>query len=202
MDPVQALAILSLGAFVTVLVTAVFYIVSVRPRLLEPVPLEAVGVLDETLRTELAEQRAVVAQLNTALTHHSQALESATTRTTADSEAVDALRGMLHAQNEAVQSMTGLLNEHSTRLTGLDERLGRQETALSQTAERIANITDATLPGLVTQITGQDDKLSRLEGRFDGLASADAVAQKRASGRWMVVSAIWQRGQVTSNWRR
>ena len=67
MDPVQALAILSLGAFVTVLVTAIFYIFTVRPRLLEPVPLANTGLLDDSLREELLEQRAAVGALNKAL---------------------------------------------------------------------------------------------------------------------------------------
>ena len=55
MEPVQAFAILSLGAFVTVLVTALFYVFSVRPRLLEPVPLESVGMLDEAIKADLLE---------------------------------------------------------------------------------------------------------------------------------------------------
>ena len=77
MDPVQALAILSLGAFATVLVTAIFYIFTVRPRLLEPVPLANTGLLDETLREELLEQRAAVGALNKALAQHAAQLEAA-----------------------------------------------------------------------------------------------------------------------------
>ncbi|MBN1200820.1 MAG: hypothetical protein JXJ20_03090 [Anaerolineae bacterium] len=127
MDPVQAFAILSLGAFLTVLVTAIFYIFTVRPRLLEPVPLESMGLLDESLREELAEQRTVVERLNTALVHHTEQLESGTGL----GQGFDGLRGMLQSQSETVKALRTLLNEQTGRLEGLDNRLSRQETALS-----------------------------------------------------------------------
>jgi chromosome segregation ATPase len=183
MEPVQALAILSLGAFLTVLVTAVFYIFTVRPRLLEPVPPNTVGLLDQTLRDELTEQRNVVAELNAALAHHTQQLEATAVRTTSG-EPDEVLRGMLHAQNDAVGSLARLLDGHSEQLAGLDNRLGSQEVTLSRLAEQV----DTVLPGIAAQVGEQNSKLSllthempptealaRLEARFDHLSAQPSI---------------------------
>lgn len=159
MDPVQALAILSLGAFVTVLVTALFYILTVRPRLLEPVSLSALGVLDDRLYSELDAQRSAVSKLNASLAHHTSQLEASASRLKVG-EDFDALRGMLAAQQDTVQSLTGLLN-------GLDERLTRQETVLQTTAERVADLSGAALPTLQTQIADQNERLGQLATTFD-----------------------------------
>jgi hypothetical protein len=172
MEPVQALAILSLGAFLTVLITAVFYIFTVRPRLLEPMPPDTVGLLDQTLRDELTEQRTVVAELNAALTHHTQQLESTVVRA-ASGEADETLQRMLRAQNDAVESLTRLLGGHSEQLAGLDNRLGSQETTLSRLAEQI----DTVLPGIAVQVNEQGAKLNLLTR---DLSSTDVLARLEA----------------------
>ena len=130
MDPVQALAILSLGAIVTVLVTAIFYIFTVRPRLLEPVPLANTGLLDESLREELLEQRAAVGALNKALAQHAAQLEAAAGATGGDVYA--GLREMLDVQHETVAATNRLLAAQGERLDRLDLRLDGQDARLGQ----------------------------------------------------------------------
>ncbi len=130
MDPVQALAILSLGAFATVLVTAIFYIFTVRPRLLEPVSLASVGLLDESLREELLEQRAAVGTLNQALAQHTAQLEAAAGA--GGDDVFAGLREMLSAQHETVAATNRLLATQGERLDRLDLRLDRQDARLGQ----------------------------------------------------------------------
>lgn len=136
MDPVQALAILSLGAFVTVLVTAIFYIFTVRPRLLEPVPLTSVGLIDEALREELLEQRAQVQALSEALRQHAAHLETAARGTGEDGFA--GLREMLIAQRDAIDTLQGLLSAQKQRLDSQDERLGRLENMFAASQAPVA----------------------------------------------------------------
>jgi predicted flap endonuclease-1-like 5' DNA nuclease len=147
MDPVQALAILSLGAFVTVLVTAIFYVFTVRPRLLEPVSLASVGLLDEALRDELLEQRAQVQALNEALQHHAAQLEQVARGS--GNEVYAELRELLVAQRDAIDALQALLIAQGQRLDGQDERLARLETmvtvipsqvALDERLERLENL--------------------------------------------------------------
>lgn len=146
MDPVQALAILSLGAFVTVLVTAIFYIFTVRPRLLEPVPLTSVGLIDEALREELLEQRAQVQALNEALRQHAAHLETAARGTGEDGFA--GLREMLIAQRDAIDALQASLIAQGQRLDGQDERLGRLENMFAASQAPVAAL---------------DERLARLE---------------------------------------
>lgn len=150
MDPVQALAILSLGAFVTVLVTAIFYIFTVRPRLLEPVPLTSVGLIDEALREELLEQRAQVQALNEALRQHAAQLETAARGTGEDDFA--GLQEMLIAQRDAIDALQGLLSAQKQRLDGQDERLGRLENMFAASQAPVAALDErlAHLESLLT----------------------------------------------------
>ncbi len=134
MNPVQALAILSLGAFVTVLLTAIFYVFTIRPRLLEPVSLARLGMLDDQLQAELNAQREQVAQLNDALLHHTQALAN-TSAQGVDASALAELHTLLQAQGEAARQITDLLHAHGQRLAALDERVGRLTTRVSTLAE-------------------------------------------------------------------
>jgi len=161
MDPVQALAILSLGAFVTVLVTAIFYIFTVRPRLLEPVPLQALGMLDDTLKMELDEQRAVVERLNTALTQHAAKLEAVAVQTPAF-DGFDTLHAMLRSQAETVESLQGLLVKQFSQLTGIDERLSRHESLLLQVLQQPGDMMAKTRSGLETRLDQIDQRLDSL----------------------------------------
>lgn len=161
MDPVQALAILSLGAFVTVLVTAIFYVFTVRPRLLEPVPLSSIGLLDETLRDELLEQRAQVQALNEALRQHTARLETAAQASGEDVYA--GLRELLVAQRGAVEALHGLLAAQGQRLDRQDERLARLESTLEQ--HLAAPASDAVqMAGLIRE---QAQRLVTISSRLD-----------------------------------
>ncbi|MCL4238883.1 MAG: DUF4332 domain-containing protein [Anaerolineae bacterium] len=167
MDPVQALAILSLGAFVTVLVTAIFYTFTVRPRLLEPVSLANTGLLDESLREELLEQRAAVGALNQALAQHTARLEEV-----AGAGGGDVLAGlheMLGAQHETVTATNRLLAAQGERLDRLDLRLDRQETHLGQLESALQRALPA--PGAETAETAplqeQVARLADLSNRLD-----------------------------------
>jgi predicted flap endonuclease-1-like 5' DNA nuclease len=177
MDPVQALAILSLGAFLTVLVTAVFYVFTVRPRLLEPVSLASLGLLDEELRQDLAEQRSVVEGLNAALAHHAEQLAAAA-HTTSE-EAFAGVQGMLRSQTDAVQALTGLLNAQTDRLAQLDERLNRQDEKLDRIEGRLDGHAGAPVPTpdyerLFSPIQAQADKLVSIGARLDEWVATSA----------------------------
>lgn len=167
MDPVQALAILSLGAFVTVLVTAIFYVFTVRPRLLEPVSLANTGLLDESLREELLEQRAAVGALNEALAQHTARLEEATGAGGGDVFA--GLRDMLDAQHETVAATNRLLAAQGERLDRLDLRLDRQEARLGQLEGAVQRALPA--PGAATAaaapIQEQVARLVDISNRLD-----------------------------------
>ena len=105
MDPVQALAIFSLGAFLTVLVTAVFYAVTVRPRLMDPLPPESMDRLSETLHVELSAQRAALEQINADLAEHVARLHAGI------------------ASREAYGSLAQMLAEQTARLDRIDRRM-------------------------------------------------------------------------------
>jgi predicted flap endonuclease-1-like 5' DNA nuclease len=170
MDPVQALAILSLGAFLTVLVTAVFYVFTVRPRLLEPVSLASLGMLDEDLRRDLADQRSAVEELNVALAHHAEQLAAAA-RTTSD-EAYAGVEGVLRSQTEAVEALTGLLNVQADKLAHFDERLDRQDDKLDRLESKLGSFPGAPVPSpdynrLNSLIQAQADRLVSISTRLD-----------------------------------
>jgi predicted flap endonuclease-1-like 5' DNA nuclease len=169
MDPIQALAILSLGAFVAVLVTALFYVFTVRPRLLDPEAAAGLGVVDDRMGTRLADQRAAVERLNVALTHHTSRLEAAVGL---DQE-FESLRMMLHTHSQAVETLTGLLQEHASHLAGLGNRLSRQENALDRTAQQVDTLAGTTLPALFEQVAGQSRALERLEARPASMVPAE-----------------------------
>jgi len=169
MDPIQALAILSLGAFVAVLVTALFYVFTVRPRLLDPEEAAGLGVFDDRMGTRLAGQHAAVERLNVALAHHTSRLEAAAGL----GQEFESLRAMLRSHSQAVETLTGLLQEHASHLAGLAERLGRQETTLDRTAQQVDELTGTTLPALFEQVAGQGRALERLEARPTSVTAAD-----------------------------
>ena len=169
MDPIQALAILSLGAFVAVLVTAVFYVFTVRPRLLDPEAAVGLGVVDDRLGARLADQHEAVERLNLALMRHASRLEA----TASIGEEFESLRAMLRAHANAVDTLTGLLRDHASRLAGLDDRLSRQETALDRAAQQVDALAEAAFPALFEQIAGQSRALERLEARSGAVTPAD-----------------------------
>lgn len=196
MDPIQALAILSLGAFVAVLVTALFYVFTVRPRLLDPGEAAGLGVIDDRLGTRLTNQHAAVERLNVALTHHTSRLEAAVGL----GQEFESLRRMLRAHSTAVQTLARVLQEvvsrldglgerlsrqeaaldraaqqHVSRLDGFGERLSRQEAALDRTAQQVDALSGTMLPALFEQIGGQSRALERLEARPESIVAADQM---------------------------
>lgn len=173
MDPVQALAILSLGAFVGVLVTAAFYIFTVRPRLMESAPAGTAAGLDDDLRGELVAQRVALDDLNAALARHAAQLKAAASQRAPD-EQLAMLSGLLQVQNEAVEALTGLLNEQMARLAAIDERLKRPPAALPQTAPPAGAAGDL-LPEIAAQLVAQSEKLDRLEDRLADAPAAVAT---------------------------
>ncbi|MBN1679638.1 MAG: hypothetical protein JW966_05050 [Anaerolineae bacterium] len=174
MEPVQAFAILSLGAFVTVLVTALFYVFSVRPRLLEPVPLESVGMLDDAIQAELLEQRTIIERLNTALDDHTHQLEAAFGPQGTES-GHKALADMLHVQTDTVESLRTLLGRQSGQLSQIGERLAGQSTTLGQVSHRLDQITTVDLPGIQAQVSEQKIRVEQLGGRLDQPADRDQL---------------------------
>ncbi len=170
MDPVQALAILSLGAFVTVLVTALFYVFTVRPRLLEPVSLSSVGMLDDALREELLEQRAAVRALNDALQRHTAHLEAAAQAS--GSDALGGLQSVLASQTDAVETITRLLDAQAARLDRVDSRLEEQTLRLDRLETTLARTVSAPRPSsaldpLAAQIQEQANRLVTIGSRLD-----------------------------------
>lgn len=178
MDPVLALAILSLGAFVMVLVTAIYYLASVRPRLLEPVSLAAVGMLDERLHDELAAQRTLVEQLNGALEHHTAQLTAAAASGPA-APALDGLQDVLNSQTETVHTLTGLLHEQAEKLAGVDARIAQQGTRLERLEAHIAAQVDAPPrevdPQLTAMIQAQADHLLAISERLEAWSKVNAA---------------------------
>lgn len=181
MDPVQALAILSLGAFVAVLVSAVFYAFTVRPRLLEPETQTVIMPPDDRVRDELNEQRLAIERLNTTLTHHTEQLQ--TTLAAAPDDGLGTLDAMLHAQAEAVENLTGLLGEQTTQIARLDSRLESQESTLFVLSQQVDGLAAVTLPGLSMRLDQHSDTLSDLRVRLDGLTAAESGALARLDTR-------------------
>lgn len=183
MDPLQALAILSFGAFLMVLVTAVFYVFTVRPRLLEPISLAALGTLDLDLQGELSEQRAAVERLNAALAEHTAQLQQAAV-TAPPLPGLDQLRHMLSVQTETVQAMMGLLYQHTERLSRLDTRLERLELSAPGLAEGADHETLRQL------IQAQADHLVAISRRLDQWSMASARTDERLAEHARILAAL------------
>lgn len=172
MDPVQSLAILSLGAFVTVLVTAAFYAFSVRPRLLEPVDLEVMPLLDERWQAELAEQRDAVEQLNAALARHAAALRAAGVPASGSGDSGD-LFAVLRRQSEAIERVSVALEQQAGHLAALDDRLATQAQTLAQ-----VDALRQAVPDLADKLTEQSRLLALVTVRREaapGDATRDAA---------------------------
>ncbi len=182
MNPVQALAILSLGAFVMVLLTAIFYIFTVRPRLLEPVSLATLGMLDDKLQAELAEQRAQVAQLNEALLHHTQALTASSVHSL-DQGALAELHTLLKAQGEAARQITELLHAHGQRLAALDERVGRLTT-------RVNTLAEVDFGALRATLQTHSERLEAIGGQIETWGAAQAGYDERLAAQARTLAQI------------
>lgn len=167
MDPVQSLAILFAGAFLMVLITLVFYVFTVRPRLLEGQDtLVAQG--DERLYTEITEQRTLIQQLNQALRQHTEQLQVNTMRVPA-SQGIDELREILRVQT----TMNGLIGEQAGKLN-------HHEMILTQTTQQVEQISSVTLPHILSQISAQGEKLDRLESKLNQpLADQNTLVAER-----------------------
>lgn len=172
MEPaqIQALAIISLCAFVGVLVMAVSYAVTVRPRLLAPeeFPEWAGGPPESGWREEWAGQRAAIQQLSAALDDHSQRLSAAAV--SAAPEAYDSLQDVLGEQADAVRALERLIGQQTARLDGLDQRVGRQGEQL----ERLASVLDR--PAAAPDLTPLHDLIQSQAARLDAVLDRPAAA--------------------------
>lgn len=194
MDPVQALAILSLGAFLAGLITAAFYVFTVRPRLLEPAEslpqVDAVSdrleeSLDEQrtlflqIRTSLQrldrgfeEQRLLIEQLATASDRHTYELSAAADLFSTGSAFDADLRAMLNAQTDAVQSLGKLLQGQAQRFSQMDTRLVDQGEHLSRLEQlRFAHQsqTSEELARITRLIQAQTELLATLGERLESV---------------------------------
>lgn len=188
MDAVQALAILSLGAFLTLLVTAIVYAVALRPRLLQAEP-AAIGdtLARSLLRDELHEQRIAIELLADMLEQHvPDGRETAALMTP---EQRDDLQASLRTQAEAAEALKVLLDDQSTQITWVDGRLTYYEDKLDQIASRLDALAeartdgsplaemqvDAVLEGEVTSPTTTPESLEQVLIHLRSLAPANAV---------------------------
>lgn len=204
MDPVQALAILSLGAFLAGLITAAFYVFTVRPRLLDSVgPTPQTAAMNDRLEASLDDQQALFMQIQTTLKRLDQGFEdqrsvierlsmaserhtrelSAAADLVSTGSAFDAdLRGMLNAQTDAVQSLSILLENQVKRFSQIDARLVKQGESLQRLEQlRFAHQsqTSAELTRIASMIQSQSEHVAALSERVDGL---DAASEQASSG--------------------
>ena len=135
MDAVQALAILSLGAFLTVLVTAVVYAVVLRPRLLQEEPVDVGDTLARSLlHDELHQQRIAIEQLaDTVERHVPDGRETALMAP----EQRDELQASLRTQTEAAEALKTLLDDLALQISWVDGRHTYYEDKLDQIASRL-----------------------------------------------------------------
>ncbi len=173
MDPVQSLAILFAGAFLMVLVTLVFYVFTVRPRLLEGQE-TLVAQDDERLYTEIAEQRTLIQQLNQSLRQHTEQLQVNAMRVPAN-QGIDELREILRVQT----TMNGQIGEQAGKLS-------QHETILTKTTQQVEQIATVTLPHILNQISAQGEKLDRLESKLN---QPSADQNTLVAERLMAISA-------------
>lgn len=176
MEPEQALAILSFGAFLTVLVTLFFYVFTIRPRLLEPAVPSSPASIPPTLYTELSEQRAVVDRLNTALMHHTERLEAVANMPEAG-EQLGSLQDMLRSQTDAVERLKALLDTHVVKLDGLGSQIAQQGAALSDLRSHVEELSTRPASSDSELLSRQNDLLVGLDSRLGSLSNAKSITQ-------------------------
>ncbi|WP_119071638.1 helix-hairpin-helix domain-containing protein [Aggregatilinea lenta] len=177
MDAVQALAILSLGAFLTVLVTAIVYAVVLRPRLLQAEPVAVDASLSRSLlEDELHEQRMAITQLADLLEQQSPEDRAALVTL----EQRDDLQASLHRQAEAAEALKLLLSDQSTQITWVDGRLNYYESKLDQIASRL----DAMVGmGAAEDMVGEADDDEGEKAPAATLTSSESLEQVLAQVR-------------------
>jgi predicted flap endonuclease-1-like 5' DNA nuclease/uncharacterized coiled-coil protein SlyX len=161
MDAVLALAIVMLGAFLIVVATAVFYFLTVRPRLLSPI-----GRLDDELQAELTKQRDVAQQLNTSLAHHAEVLYEAAGAIFPE-KLLDGFRDVLDRQNNAVTTLTELFSMQAQTLDNVNGQLTGQEDNLARLEAKLDAIPRLDQDQLLEMIKEQGERLDSIRHRFD-----------------------------------
>lgn len=189
MDPVLALAIVSFGTFLIILVTAIIYVVSVRPYLLEPSQTDSSELLGEDLRGELAGQRAVLEQLGADLAHHTEQL--AATRPISE-DAYTGLHSVLSAQSDTVNSLLRLVSEQGNTLAGIDERLARQTTRLDHLTNALESRSGASVsgPDLNALIQAQSNQLVGISTRLDQWSTASARSDEKLAEQARILAEL------------
>lgn len=175
MDVIQALALLTLGAFLAVLVTALVYIFAVRPRLLASTSSESAGTLERTLLQEdLLEQRSALERLAETIERRTSAV-TAEARDPVEPEAVETLKTMLSDQSAQLGWVDSRLTHHEGKL---DQIASRLDSLLPQGdgtgAERGVTLRDEDDDGASSLLT-LTDKLDVVAGQMRTLAPASAL---------------------------
>ncbi len=190
MDPVQALAIVSLGAFVGVLITTIIYVKAVRPYLAEPEPAPLVSMSDAWMMDDLVEhQRADIEKLYMAMAHHTEQIKAAMS-----SEALTDLRSVLNSQTGVVHTLSNLLSEQANQLSGLDDRLSRQDQKLDRLESKLdsrLNVLPASVdPALNTMIQAQSDRLAQIGTRLDEWAATRSSSDDSLSEHKRILAEL------------
>jgi predicted flap endonuclease-1-like 5' DNA nuclease len=154
MEPVQALAIVSLGAFVGVLVTAVFYVAAWRTRLNEPESLNAVGAADESLYDEPSDRAAALVGIGERLDRQEQKLDRLQTRLDNPTPTPDQAQMMA-----LVEAQTGKLSQISAHLDAWALEHARSDEKLNEHARTLAEL-DQELAAQAQAVRLLDTKIS------------------------------------------
>ncbi len=178
-EPVLALAILSLGTFVGVLVTTIVYVSSVRPRLLE--------AGDSGLLAAVDTQRRAVQRLQRELDVHSQQwaeyLQAIQQYQDAQRDVTDELRALRTEHAEAPAGMPtaelqALLSDHRTLLDTLQSLATTNNRTLKAQRRAVARQLEISRVALrritllmQTQAPAQSESVSELMAQLDELAA-------------------------------
>jgi uncharacterized coiled-coil protein SlyX len=191
MDPVLALAIVSFGAFLIVLITAIIYVFSVRSYLLESSDLS--GPSSDNLRDDLAEQRASIERLGAALTHHTEQLAATASTHPTSEDAYSGLHGVLSAQSDTVDTLLRLVSDQGNRLEGIDERLARQTTRLDHLVsalERGSGVAVQDDESLNALIRAQSNQLMGISTRLDQWSAASSRSDEKLAEQARILAEL------------
>lgn len=194
MDEVLALAILSLGLFIGVVVTALFYVFIVRPSLLEQsstahglslADLKQLRSLLEQQRAEQADHFYEVQQLQAELVNLVKKTPSATPHPTSslDLSKLDNQTAELKQLSEelklrllAFSDISSGLRELAVQIGKLDARIDEQTDFLTQQASQTGQF-EALLNHITSQLTAMQADLAQVKyrQRVDRLTDIDGI---------------------------
>lgn len=192
MDEVLALAILSLGLFIGVVVTALFYVFIVRPSLLEQssaapslslADLKQLRSLLEQQRSEQADHFYEVQQLQAELVNLVKKAPSSDASPSLDLSKLDNQTAELkHLSEElklrllAFSDMSSGLRELAIQIGKLDARIDEQTDFLTQQASQTGQF-EALLNHITSQLTAMQADIAQVKyrQRVDRLTDIDGI---------------------------